>query len=515
LKHIHFPPADGLARAAPSKPGLPGILVALALLQGCASMAPPPATMPGKPGADLAWQTVLPSASGLVVVPAADFWARFGDPALPALLQAAQASSPSLAAAAARIERARATQTAAGAVLLPQVSATAGLSAGRSVPGLATSSSASAGLQAGWEIDLFGANAAGRLAAGARLRGAQAQLADAQTALAAEVTASLTDLRACEAQTRTTQLDADSRAETARLTDLSARAGFTAPADAALARAGAAQARAAATQQRGQCDLLVKGLVELTDLPEPALRAQLSAATARLPQPPAVLPPSLPAELLAQRPDLQDATLAVQAAAADRDRAAALQLPQVSLSGSIGGLALRSGGETQRGGTWSIGPLSVNFPLFDAGSRAANTAAARAEYDNAVAQYRAATRRALREVETSLVSLQSTAARFDDARSATTDFEAALVATQARQQGGLASLLDLENARRNALAAQSALIELQRERAQAWVALVRALGAGWRADASQPAASAAAPNLASSKPTLSNPSTTLVSGVRP
>ena len=59
------------------------------------------------------------------------------------------------------------------------------------------------------------------------------------------------------------------------------------------------------------------------------------------------------------------------------------------------------------------------------------------------------------------------------------DFESALRATQARQQGGLASLLDLEAARRNAVAAQSALIELQRERATAWIGLVRALGGGW------------------------------------
>ena len=490
------------ALAAPVWLALPLLSAALAGCAGIAPRADPVASAAlanaAMSAASAGWQAPLPAGSAVVsagsaVVPVADFWARFGDPALPMLLQAAQDASADVAVAAARIERARATQTAAGAALLPRLDAAASLAQARSTPGLPTTSSASAGLQAGWEIDLFGANAAGRQAASARLRGAQALLADVQTAVAAETTSTLTSLRACEAQARTTQQDADSRAETARLTDLSARAGFIAPADAALARAGAAQARANATQQRGQCDSLVKSLVELTDLAEPALREQLAAATARLPQPPAVLPPSLPAELLAQRPDLQDAAAAVQAAAADRDRAAALQLPQVSLAGSIGGLSVRSAGETQRGGTWSIGPLSVSFPLFDGGSRAANASAARAEYDSALAQYRAATRRAVREVEASLVGLQSTAARFDDARSATADFEAALVATEARQKGGLASLLDLENARRNALAAQSALIELQRERAAAWVTLVRALGAGWRADGSAPTLSMKTP----------------------
>jgi len=98
-----------------------------------------------------------------------------------------------------------------------------------------------------------------------------------------------------------------------------------------------------------------------------------------------------------------------------------------------------------------------------------------------VAQYQALARRAVREVESALVTLDSTAQREVDALLAARDFETALVATQARQRGGLASVLDLEAARRNAVQAQSALIELQRERAAGWIALYRALGGGWDA----------------------------------
>jgi outer membrane protein, multidrug efflux system len=107
--------------------------------------------------------------------------------------------------------------------------------------------------------------------------------------------------------------------------------------------------------------------------------------------------------------------------------------------------------------------------------------AAKSTYNEAVALYAAQLRRAVREVESALVALQSTALRDVDARAAAQDFEASLVATQARQQGGLASVLDLEVARRNALQAQSALIDLQRERASAWITLYRALGGGWTA----------------------------------
>jgi outer membrane protein, multidrug efflux system len=279
------------------------------------------------------------------------------------------------------------------------------------------------------------------------------------------------------------RLDADSRAETSRLTELSTRAGFVAPADAALARAGAAQARSQAVSQRAACDTLVKSLVELSDIAEVDLRQQLAGnngvATAKLPQPDPFVPPTLPATLLAQRPDLAEAARNVEAAAADRVQTQSRERPQVSLSGSIGGLSLRSNGTTTTGATWSFGPLSVSFPIFDGGARVAATVAARAGYDEAVAIYQAQVRRAVREVETSLVSLQATAEREADAKLAAQDFEASLRATQQRQKGGLASLFELETARRNAVAAQSALIELQRERATAWITLYRALGGGW------------------------------------
>lgn len=487
-------------------------LVAVAGLAGCAAgplaeRAEPPAPVVAAPA--LAWQAPLPQAGtpGELV----QWWSHFNDPVLPPLVAAAQAASPTLASAAARIERARATRVAAGAALLPQVAAVGSASHGRAAPGQPVAGSLSLGAQAAWEIDLFGAGAAGRTAAQARLEGAQALWHDARIAVAAETATTYTALRACEAQRGQTLLDAASRGETARLTSLSERAGFTAPADAALARAGAAQSRSLAVSQRAQCDTLLKSLVEITGLPEPDLRQVLGPGTATLPQPAPISVDQLPAGLLAQRPDLFDAGRAVAAAAGDRAQAEARQRPQVSLAGSLAGVSLKSGDATNSGGAWSLGPLVVSFPLFDGGARAAASVAARAGYDEAVALYRAQLRRAVREVEASLVALQSSAQRQEDARLAAQDFEASLRATAARQKGGLASLFELEDARRNALAAQSALIELQRERATAWIGLYRALGGGWDASALATAGGATAATAApatgprSTQPTLASP----------
>ena len=75
--------------------------------------------------------------------------------------------------------------------------------------------------------------------------------------------------------------------------------------------------------------------------------------------------------------------------------------------------------------------------------------------------------------------MQSTAARSVDAQAAAEGFAFSLRATDARFKGGLASLFELEDARRSAVLAQTTLIDLQRERVAAWIALYRALGGGW------------------------------------
>jgi NodT family efflux transporter outer membrane factor (OMF) lipoprotein len=257
------------------------------------------------------------------------------------------------------------------------------------------------------------------------------------------------------------------------------KAGFEAPANAALARASAAQGNSQLTQRRAQCDLLVKGLVALTGLAEPALREQLKPGQARVPQPAPIAMASVPAQVLAQRPDVLNAELEVVAASADVSQAQAQRYPRVGLAGSVSGVRFESPQGAQSGTVWAIGPLTVSLPLFDGGTRRANVVAAQARYDEAGALYRAKLRTAVREVEEALVALQSTADRSADAQVATEGFEASYRATEARFKGGLGSLFELEDARRSALLAQIALIDLQRERSTAWIALYRALGGGW------------------------------------
>jgi outer membrane protein, multidrug efflux system len=367
----------------------------------------------------------------------------------------------------------------AGAALLPTLDANASALRGKQDLISGIGSTASVGLQAAWELDLFGARRAARDAAQARVDGSEAAWHDARVSVAAEVATAYASLRACDAQVEQTRADSLSRNETSRLTSLSAKAGFEAPAGAALARASAAQGNALLTQRRAQCDVLVKGLVALTGIDEPDLRRQLAADQSKLPQPAQIVMASVPAQVLAQRPDLVSAERELLAASADVSQAQAQRYPRIGLNGSISAARFESGAFSQSGTLWSIGPVTVSLPLFDGGARRANVVAAQARYDEAGVLYRAKLRTAVREVEEALVALQSTADRDADAQVATEGFAASFAATEARFKGGLASLFELEDARRSALQAQVALIDLQRERSTAWISLYRALGGGW------------------------------------
>jgi outer membrane protein, multidrug efflux system len=458
-------------------PFLPTALAAaLFALGGCAVQGPSPQV-----AAEAApqWYAPLPHEGTLAGLSA--WWQQLGDPVLSELIDAAETASPTVSTARSRIEQARSTAAAARAALRPSVDAKASAQRGNTQPPLPIVTVLQAGAQASWEIDLFGGNRAGERAAQARLEGAQAGWHEARVSVAADAANDYVGWRVCQRQVHVAEQDAHSRAETARLSHLSAQAGFTAPGDEELAAAAAADAAGRATQQRAQCDIAIKGLVALTGLEEPRLRERLASAWVQPPDSAVPPVPAVPAALLQQRPDVYRAEREVAAASADVGSAQAQRYPRLSLAGSVAAGRLAIGGETTNFPTWSIGPVAVTLPLFDAGRRAANEAAARARYADAVAQYRGQVRQAVREVEQALVQLESARPRRGDAERAARGYAAALAATQARYGSGLASLLEVEDARRTALAAETTLVTVQQETLDAWIALYRAVGGGWTA----------------------------------
>jgi NodT family efflux transporter outer membrane factor (OMF) lipoprotein len=445
-------------------------------LSGCANFMPP---MQVESQVAAQWQAQLPHQGTLTSL--TQWWQQQGDPLLVELIDAAQTVSPTVAQALARVASARANRATATAALLPGLDASATASRGVSQPNVPLATTQTLGLQAAWELDLVGANRAVSHAADAQVQGAQAQWHDARVSVAAEVATTYYSLSSCHQLLDVARQNAASYQETARLSELSAKAGLTAPSNAALARASAAEASNRVTQQSTACDLDTKALVALTGVTETELRQKLAVTLVK----PAKIAPFLiaqvPAQTLTQRPDVFAAERDVMVASARVGATKAQRWPRLTLSGSIGALRYVSQGSSTDLDTWSFGPLALTLPLFDGGQRVANVTATEANYTQAVALYRAKVRQAVREVEEALVNLQSTDARKLNADVSSQAYAETLQATQARYQQGLANLADLEDARRTALAAQSAQLSLALERNRAWVALYRALGGGFAA----------------------------------
>ncbi len=444
------------------------------MLGGCAAVGPN--YEPPEPKVASAWQAPLPH--GGQVTALGDWWRQFDDPVLTGLQRSAEADSPTLAKAWANIEKARATLTSAGASSLPAVTAQASATRGTQQTG-EVATARSAGLDASWEIDLFGKIRRSTESAQARAQARENDWHDARISLAAEVADTYVQYRACGLLADAYAQELASVGQTVKATESLVRAGMSPSSDGSLARASQASTMSSTLAQRAQCELLVKSLVDLTGLDESELRNRLAQGKSSIPQPIAIDIRSVPAQALRQRPDLASVERELAAASAEIGVAQADLYPSISLSGSI---SVSTVGTASSLTSWSFGP-SLSLPLFDGGKRRAAVDSAWAGYQAALADWRQGVRTAVKEVEQSMVRLDSTASRTAQAEIATKEYRLHLVAAEAQWRAGSTSLLDLEDSRRQALSAQIEWIGLQRDRVAYWIALYKALGGGWQFNA--------------------------------
>jgi outer membrane protein, multidrug efflux system len=444
-----------------------------------------------------AWQAPMPHGGDLAQLQ--NWWAQWNDPVLTKLQALAQSESMSLAQAAAKIDQARAQLQVAGTSVLPSVDLNNSLR--RSALGVppfgAPRTQLSTSLDASWELDLFGAVARGQEAAASRLSARQLDWHEARVSLASEVANYYVNYYQCIESSAALAEDVAALANTVSLTEQKVKVGLTAPADAALLRASLANGRNQLISQQGECKLVLKALGFLTAVKESSL-LDLMAKPPSAPQAnaPSFYVATLPAQTLAQRADLASLERELAALAAEVGVAEANRKPRLSFSGNIGWGALRfggpNGGETGTGVAWGFGP-ALNLPIFDAGRRKANAEAAMARYAELSVQYQSKARLAVREAEEAMLRLHAAVQKQTQAEAAIKDFQAYLAAAETRYRVGVGNLIELQDARRQTIAAQLNLIQLRRDRNLQWIALYKALGGGWDGQSQVAQASATKP----------------------
>lgn len=431
-----------------------------------------------------------PATGAVPVAPAqtslAQFWSAFDDPILMTLIDAVQKASPDIVAARVRIDEAKAALGAVSALELPDLNLNA--SATRSKVaffGPATlREQTEIGLRSSWEIDLFGGVARQSQAAAARLQGSQLQWHDARVSVAAATASAYFGYRQCEAQAQLLQSEVDSRAKSAAALRAAGEAGLKARALVLQEEALLADFQRLLRQKQTNCAAQIKALVALSQTDESAVRSILASRpelTARLPVPPAFKVDAIPADLLMQRPDVRAAERNLAAASADIGASKSRLYPSLTLTGSVAPTRIKFG-ETPATNvrTWSIGP-SVNLPIFNRNRIQADVDAATSRYQGFEAQFRSKAFDAVREVEQSLLKVDSTADEMVQADLAVARYQQQLELEQARLSSGLSSELDFELNRRALLRSQMARLDTQLDRLNAWITLYRSLGGNWSA----------------------------------
>ncbi|MCR6656395.1 MAG: efflux transporter outer membrane subunit [Opitutus sp.] len=413
-----------------------------------------------------------------------EWWRLFSDPVLDELQRRALAGNLDLQAAAARVEQAAAAAGIARSAYWPQIAADPSLvreqtsrTTDNTLPNARTTTYR-APLVASWELDLFGRVRRLSESVRAEADAAFAVFESLRLALTSEVAANYFSLRAADREREIVEQNIVLRRRALELVQSRRTSGTGSDLDVARAEAELASTQAELSAVSRQHEALHNALAVLTG--EAASTFVLPAREA-IPAIPRV-PVGLPSDLLERRPDVAAAERALMAANARIGVAKAAFFPAISLTGSAGYASgdidslFRSDSRA-----WSIGP-SLYLPIFQGGRNRANLARSRAAYEESVAQFRQRVLVAFREVQDAL-----TAARLlDDERAAqeraSTSARRAVQLATRRYDAGYVSFLEVLDAQRTALAAERATAQLEAQRLNASVALLKALGGGWHAE---------------------------------
>jgi NodT family efflux transporter outer membrane factor (OMF) lipoprotein len=449
-------------------------------------MAPIPAAWSGSGSA-----TTTPT-------PLAQWWRRFDDPILVSLIERSQAANTQVRVAQATLRQARAQRDVSAASLSPTLGSSA--SASRSPAAGRDGNTFQAGLDASWELDLFGANQRTVDAATAAAAASAASLGDVQVSIAAEVALSYITLRSAQERLTIASANLASQSETLQITDWRVQAGLATSLDSEQARAAVEQTRAQLPTLQTQITQSRHALALLIGQAPDALTAMLDAA-APVPKAPADIALAFPADTLRQRADVRAAELQVVAAQARVAQADAKRLPSFQLGGSLGLSALTLAGLTNGAALTSGLLASVSLPIFDGGAIRAQVGVQQAALDQSRATYEAAILTALRDVEDALVALRQDRERLRYLQNAAQAAgNAALLASQ-RYSSGLVDFQTVLDTQRTQLSAQDNVASATATVSADHVRLYKALGGGWPADA----ANSPSPVAATDSQPTSNP----------
>jgi multidrug efflux system outer membrane protein len=418
--------------------------------------------------------------------PALDAWWKvFGDTTLDSLETQAVAANMDIQIAVTHVDQADAARRVAHSYQLPSISATPSASRNREAQdrpnngntyGLAsTYNDFQMPLNLSYEVDAWGRVRRMVESARASEQASQADLRFVRLSITASVATDYYVLREADAEARILQNT---------LVDL--QRGFVITSNqfhhGLISKLAVEQAKTILDQTRAR----VEALHMVRAQSEHAIAALLGrpvaafsiAETDVLPEPP-VIPAGVPADMLARRPDISSAERSAAAASAQIGVAKAAYLPQLSLTGMAGYESTNPAALVNWQNTLaSVGGGAV-APIFTGGRLKAGVDNARSMYHQSVLQYVKTVLVAYQDVEDQLAGLHYLARQYSAGNDAVVDSESAERIATNRYKAGLVSYLDVVYAQQTLLSNQESVTQIEGQRMEVTVALIRALGGGW------------------------------------
>ncbi len=473
------------------------LLALLSLATGCT--VGPRYSRPAAPApAPNAWKTQPPwqEAAPKDAIPKGAWWQLFNDPALNEYEKQLLKANQSLEAARDRLSQARALAQVATAGFFPQISADPSAvrergSANRPLNGAAppvvngviqpiapyTQNVLNIPFSVSYEVDLFGRVRHNVEAANASLQSTAADLQNVQLVLTAELAADYFTLRELDAEFEVVKESVDYQSKGLDLVnrrhDGGVASGLEVAQQAALLDATRSQL-SLVQQSRAQYEHAIAVLLgqpaSSLNLPEAPLKAV----------PPAV-PLGVPSDVLERRPDIASAERQMAYQNSQVGIARAAFFPHITLSGS-GGLQSTDIANLFSAPSlvWSLGADALQ-PIFQGGKNRANLAAARAAYDESVANYRQSVLTAFQQVEDGISNLTTLSQAIATQSAAVEDAQRTLTLANNRYVGGVTTYLDVITAQTTLLNSERLQTQLLGQQMVSSVYLVKALGGGWDA----------------------------------
>ena len=338
------------------------------------------------------------------------------------------------------------------------------------------------GLDASWQLDLFGRVGRNVESARARTEAQQESANDTLVMLESDVAQNYLQLRGAQTLLATQRENVKIAQDALDLTNRRSAQGLATQLDVEQARTQLETTQEQLPQYERQLQQSINRLNILVGQPPGTLDDTLSTS-APLPAPPAMINVGVPSTLARRRPDIRQAEAQLHAATANVGVAVAAFYPDIALTGSLGIRATDASYLTNWASHfYSVGP-SVSLPIFRGGSLTGNLRLARAQEAEAAVSYRSTVLNALREVEDALVAFRTDRAARERQAAAVQSAETTLYLSQQRYTHGLSDFLQVLDSERTLTSARQQLAQQDVTLTTDVVALYRALGGGWEATA--------------------------------